>query len=211
MSVLAVVTGTRSGLGKAVDEALRSRGIACLSIARTPGPEPHITADLAQVHDWPARLGPKLSQFEFSALNFFDIAAILPLCPIDDDGFEAALEEAMRVNVINPLAIGRALLEIANAREGRLNVVHVSSGAALRPIPGWDAYCISKAAAAMAWRGLEQAHEAVTATLFQPGVIATDMQAKLRGQDDPNAADERALRDPDEVALDMLRACGLAT
>lgn len=215
MSALAVVTGTRSGLGKAVHQALLARETACISIARAAiagaDSSHHISADLAQSHDWRAHLRPKLSQFEFSALVFFDIAAVLPREQRGQPGFDVAMEEAMRVNVTTPLAIAAALHDAAGERGATLDIVHVSSGAALRPIPGWEIYCQTKEAAANSWREFAQAHENVTARIFQPGVIATAMQAELRARGDHSAAPEASLRTPEDVAAQMLRECGIAT
>lgn len=215
MSTLAVVTGTHAGLGKAVHEALLARDIACISIAREAvtgtNSSRHISADLAQLHNWDAHLRPKLSQFEFSALVFFDIAAVLPREQRGQTGFDVAMEEAMRVNVTTPLAIASALYDAAGERGATLNIVHVSSGAALRPIPGWEIYCATKKVAANSWREFARAHEGVTARIFQPGVIATEMQAELRARCDPSAAPEGSLRSPEDVAAQMLRESGIAT
>lgn len=213
MSGLAIVTGAGSGLGKAVCDALRAQQVTSIAIARRPLEHVstlQITADLSGSHDWPAMVGPMLSDLEFSRLTFFDIAAVLPHGAAQEADFEAGLVRAMQVNVTTPLAIGRALVGIARMREVSLDVVHISSGAALRPIARWGAYCASKAAAAMAWRVFEAENDCVTAHIVQPGVIATAMQEKLREEGDPNAAPEAALRAPDEVARDILRQSGFA-
>lgn len=209
---LAVLTGAGSGLGTAVRVRLESLAIPTIAIVRRPcdtGAATRIEADLAAPQDWPVKLGPMLSQASFARLWFFDIAAILPQGQMLGEPYAAQLEEAMRVNVHAPMAIARVLAGAALARGARLDIVHVSSGAAHRPIPGWGAYCVSKAAAAMQWRVLAEEAPFVTAHLFQPGVIATAMQAQLRAAGDPMAAPESALRSPAEVADDLLASCGL--
>lgn len=213
MSLLAIITGTSSGLGRAIHHALSAQGTQCIAIARSPGapPEtPDITADLAAQHDWPAKLAPFLSQLAFERLALFDIAAVLPQGAVFEREFDAKLEEAMQVNVHSPLAIGRALADFAAHAGSGLDVVHISSGAANRPIPNWGAYCVSKAAAAMAWRAFEAESPQVTAHIVQPGVIDTPMQASLRAAGDPAAAPEHQLRPPQAVAAEILRQCGFA-
>ena len=205
--MLAIVTGAGSGLGLAVHEALLRHGTECISIARSKAkhdPGRHIIADFAQQQDWPALVGPILRDLSFSRLVLFDIAAVLPQGSCLSVDFEAKMDLAMRVNVLMPQALGRSLAEVARSRGARLDIVHVSSGAALRPIPRWGAYCASKAAAASAWRVFEVENAFATAQIYQPGVIATKMQAGLRAQNDPNAAEEASLRDPNEVAHDLL-------
>ena len=214
MSRLAIITGAGSGLGKALCEELSESGVTSIAIARRPIEQssmPLIMADLSLSHDWPAIVGPMLSDLRFSRITFFDIAAVLPHGAALEGEFEGGMDEAMRVNVAAPLAIGKTLAEIARTRNVPLDVVHISSGAALRPIARWGAYCVSKSAAAMAWRVFESENDFVTAHIVQPGVIATAMQERLREKGDPNAAPQSALRSPREAARDVLLQSGFAS
>lgn len=212
MSALAVITGAGSGLGKSLHGALATREFPCVTItlsALTGDPARHISADLAERHDWPSKLAPILSQLAFERLWFFDNAAVLPQGEVLAPDFDVRLEEAMQVNVWSPLAIARALAGFARQRSALLDVVHISSGAAHRAIPNWGAYCMSKASAAMAWHQLEAEEPCVTAHLVQPGVIDTAMQRRLREAGDPVAADPSLLRSPEEVAAMILTQCGV--
>lgn len=211
MSVVAVISGARSGLGAAVYRSLLASRVHCVPIVRAPIDAPGETqciVDLASPHDWSAKLGPFLSHLAFERLWFFDIAAVLPLGGMIDDGAAGRLAEAMMVNVANPLAIASALGSIARSRAASFDVVHVSSGAADRAIPGWGAYCASKAAARLGWQSLAEESADISVHVFQPGVIATAMQANLRHAADPAAAPESMLRQPENVAQDLLLATG---
>ncbi|BDI59750.1 SDR family NAD(P)-dependent oxidoreductase [Qipengyuania nanhaisediminis] len=216
MSALAVVTGAGGGLGKAVCEALSAQGIAIIALMRSrdkgsPVPcDQTVIADLAETCDWQALLGPKLRQFEFSHLWLFDIAATLPDAGMRSDSFAQAFDRAMRVNVEAPIAIARVLAAASATCAAPFEIVHVSSGAAHRPIARWGAYCASKAAAAMAWDVLALEEEFVTLHKVQPGVIDTAMQAALRARGDPAAAPRALLREPAAVAADILAQCGIA-
>ena len=207
-----VISGACSGLGEAVRVALDRHGIPTLAIVRRDcevGDAVPLVADLAEPHDWEAELPPLLRKFAFSRLWFLDIAALLPQVPVRADDYDAQLGEAFAVNVLAPIRIARALATVAKERAAMLDIVHVSSGAAHRPIPGWSAYCTTKAAAAMQWRAFAEEETFITARLFQPGVIATAMQQRLRDAGDPFAAPEEALRSPEEVAMALLSECGL--
>jgi len=60
-------------------------------------------------------------------------------------------------------------------------IVNISSGAALTPLPGWSAYCVSKAGLAMLTRATAFEHgDRVRVYGLQPGMVDTDMQASIR-------------------------------
>ena len=61
-------------------------------------------------------------------------------------------------------------------------IVNVSSGAAMRPLEGWSAYCTGKAGLAMLTRAiaLENPDNGIRVFGFQPGTTDTDMQVTIR-------------------------------
>jgi len=91
------------------------------------------------------------------------------------------LVESMAVNLIAPMAIASACQKYARGCLSRIIVLNVSSGAAMRAIPGWSAYCSTKAAARMYFDVLASEEEArVAVHQFDPGVLDTQMQEKIR-------------------------------
>ena len=89
--------------------------------------------------------------------------------------------EHMAVNVEGPLFLTQALLPFMKG--GR--ILHISSGAAHKPYPGWGAYCTSKAALHMLYQllreELRQKHIVVGSA--RPGVVDTPMQDRVREAD----------------------------
>jgi 3-oxoacyl-[acyl-carrier protein] reductase len=61
-------------------------------------------------------------------------------------------------------------------------IVNVSSGAAIRPLEGWSAYCSAKAGLHMLTRAiaLETEGQGIRVFGFQPGTTDTDMQVLIR-------------------------------
>jgi NAD(P)-dependent dehydrogenase (short-subunit alcohol dehydrogenase family) len=61
-------------------------------------------------------------------------------------------------------------------------IVNVSSGAAIRPLEGWSAYCTGKAGLHMLTRAiaLENPSNGIRIFGFQPGTTDTDMQVIIR-------------------------------
>ena len=118
----------------------------------------------------------------------------------------------MLLNSAAPQAIGDAVVRTAHRVSTPTVLVQLTSGAGKNPYPGWSSYCAGKAATDMWCRttGLEQEmrSSSVSVLSLAPGVVATEMQAKIRDQDTtafPNVDRFRdmheggALRDPDVV------------
>ncbi len=123
------------------------------------------------------------------------------------------IEHAMRVNCLGPLSIVQQLTIATKAVGASLFILNVSSGAARRPIKGWVAYCVSKAAAVMAFDVLAAEHEHVEVLHFDPGVMDTDMQSCIRQQTLDVMPDVEVFRDfkvhqtlksPQEVAEQIM-------
>jgi NAD(P)-dependent dehydrogenase (short-subunit alcohol dehydrogenase family) len=85
------------------------------------------------------------------------------------------------VNRFGVFHLCRALLPHMLER-GSGTIVNISSGAASRPLEGWNAYCMGKAAAAMFTRALvhEYGRSGLRIYDFIPGVVAADMQVRIR-------------------------------
>ncbi|HTP50983.1 MAG TPA: SDR family NAD(P)-dependent oxidoreductase [Anaeromyxobacteraceae bacterium] len=194
---LCLVTGTTSGIGRAVAEVLLERGWEVLGIARREAPLAHpeyrhARVDLADTAALEARLdgdlGRELRLSERSRLGLVNNAAVVsPVGPLRRlPGAELA--RALAVNVVAPACLLGFLLRPAG--RARLRVVDVSSGAATRPYAAWSAYCSSKAALRML--GMVAGEEAESfppggaapldfaLASYEPGVVDTAMQASVR-------------------------------
>lgn len=124
-----------------------------------------------------------------------------------------SLERALRINCLAPLIIANTLAGIAHAQHRPFLVLDVSSGAACRPVGGWQAYCTSKAAYKMALDVLALENSHIKVVHFDPGVMDTSMQKLIRGQqeaDMPEVAAFRAyqaeglLKAPHAVAAELI-------
>lgn len=126
----------------------------------------------------------------------------------------SGLERAMRINCLAPLMIANFLTNIAQAQGRPLLVLDVSSGAACRPIRGWQAYCTSKAAYKMGLDVLAAENSHVQVVHFDPGVMDTPMQELIRAhhvEDMPEVEVFRAYRErgtlkmPFAVATELIQ------
>jgi benzil reductase ((S)-benzoin forming) len=231
---LAIVTGATGGIGAALIAELADRGCRLLAVGRNPTALSELRerhAALAPIEVMPADLGasadldglaeaiaghPGVSTAT-EAVLFNCAGTIAPIAPVHALAAEA-VEHAVRINVVAPTVLTAALLRArASRRTGRTTLVQVSSGAGLRPVSGWAAYCVSKAALNMlahcvAAEAGRYAHD-VRGFAVNPGATDTGMQQAIRDADPravPSAAHFRRLfadgqlRTPSSVAARLV-------
>lgn len=97
-----------------------------------------------------------------------------PLAEADAD----AWQRSWAINVLGPVMLTAAALPYLRMRGGR--VVNVSSGAAVRGMPGWGAYCVAKGAINQLTRVTAVEEPQVVAMAVRPGVVDTEMQRVIR-------------------------------
>lgn len=186
---IAIITGGGSGIGAALALALAERELSVLVIGRREQPLTEVCSQAPQhihalaldvslpeagahVRDWLQAQG-------FSARILVHNAAILEpvaaLAEIDN----TALQKHMAINFQAPLLLAQALLDQLGQGGRQL---FISSGAAYSPIPGWGAYCCSKAALHMLMQqfAIEFEHHRLASASLRPGVVDTPMQAQIR-------------------------------
>ncbi|DAC37551.1 MAG TPA: SDR family NAD(P)-dependent oxidoreductase [Candidatus Poseidoniaceae archaeon] len=187
-----VVTGGTKGLGRSLVMALVNEGHTVVAMGRD-------ASALAELHDGerihavhvdladPEAIAsaatevlalPPVAASGVSGLlhNAGDVAPVGAMSALDD----AAWARALQVNLVGVQQLTRGLWTGLVA--GRARVVTISSGASLRPIHGWSAYCASKAALDMWTRSLAvegQVH-GITAVAVAPGIVDTGMQQAIR-------------------------------
>ena len=179
-----VITAAAQGIGKA----------SALAFART-GATVHATdineTLLAELAKTPGIKTRKLDVLNDEAVNaaFAEIGRVDVL--FNCAGFvhsgsilemkDGDLDFAFNLNVRAMIRTIRAVLP-GMLERGRGDIVNVSSGAALRPLEGWSAYCAGKAGLAMLTRSIDLEHRAggIRVFGFQPGTTDTDMQVAIR-------------------------------
>lgn len=123
------------------------------------------------------------------------------------------IERAMHVNFWSPLKLSKHLAIEAKQLNSELIVINITSGAAIKPINGWLGYCVSKSSIKMALNVMEDECEHMQLYHFDPGVMDTDMQKKIRSSNTESMKDVsefselsnlNKLKDPKNVAQDLL-------
>jgi len=225
--ILTVLTGATRGLGHALYRELRSRGETVIVIGRRleglraekEGPilvefdlaraaKPDAAVRLAEL------LGEALAGQVFDRLVFISNAGIVePIGQVGGLG-PADVAAAAAINLVAPAIIADTCWRAAELKGAAFRVLNISSGAALRPIPGWAAYCATKAGARMFFDVLAAEEGGAEVRHIDPGVVDTDMQAVIRSTDHERfplveqfvtLAQEGRLQTPEAVAERILR------
>lgn len=183
----ALLTGAGSGIGQALADVLHARGDDLVLLAR----DEQRAEDLRQRYAGADVRAADLAEFGKIAGHVDDIeqldavihsAGVIELGPIAELRLED-LTSQLRINLVAPTELTRALLPALRAARG--TVVFVNSSAGLVANPHWGAYAASKfglKAVADALRE-EEAPHGVRVTTFYPGRTATPMQAKVHQQE----------------------------
>ena len=189
MNPTVLITGHSHGLGAALAAAWLETGACVIGLARRTNPELAATypdqlqetainlADSQAVLDYTRSDAFRHICQEADTLWLFNNAGtVAPSAPLgaqaDDD-----ITHALNLNITAPLLLANATVAHARDRE-RVRIVHISSGAARKPYPGWSIYGASKAA--LDRHAADAAAEGVRIVSLAPGVVDTAMQAGMR-------------------------------
>lgn len=185
----AIVTGGGTGIGRALAAELAGHGVNVLIVGRRAEQleqtraldDRHIQAVAADVteEDGRRRVQDALPGSASVSYLVHNAGLLDPIGPIGELDPQA-WRRNMAVNLEAPLFLTQGLL-------GRMNhgrILHVSSGAAHRPIAGWSAYCTAKAGLFMLYRCInaELNERRILCASLRPGVVDTPMQAHIREQ-----------------------------
>lgn len=191
---VAIVTGASRGIGAAAAQALGAAGATVVLAARNAAQMetnaqqinaaggkafamPCDVSDYAEcqrlVQETASRFGPP----DVLVNNAGVIEPISMVATADPREWARSIE----INLIGAYYAIRAVLP-GMLERGHGDIINVSSGAALRPLEGWSAYCSGKAGLAMLTRAIDLEHRAggIRVFGFQPGTTDTDMQVTIR-------------------------------
>lgn len=174
------ITGVSKGLGRETALRFLESGYPVVGIGRSHNIEhsnfTFISCDLSDTE----QVNAIEFERESSAVLINNAGLIGPLNRFLDASLQASIE-VMQVNTLAVMQLTHAFF--ANVQQKR-TVITISSGAATRSIPGWAAYCASKAAIDrfMETVQLECQEKGLQHRLFSvsPGVIDTPMQEAIR-------------------------------
>lgn len=190
--MIVYITGTSSGIGKALAELLLEQNHKVIGLSRRQTIEhpnyTHISIDLSDVEEVQTFNFPVNDKDDIVLIN--NAGSVGPIKPIGQQG----AIEIIRLNNLNLIAPQILSNQFIRQYQGNskpvYQIINISSGAGKRPIDAWATYCASKA-------GLDLFSETISEELLArqynnwhifsiaPGVVDTEMQSDIR-QSNPN-------------------------
>ena len=202
----AIVTGVSRGLGEALAFTLLARGFHVTGIGRASSARlggdryRFVELDFRNVGDIDAALTPALTAvlaLRPAAVSLINNAAISG--PVGVYGRHAAVDfiAPLVVNLAAPAALANLFIRVFSAAPGDRRIVNVSSGSAVRALPGTGWYSAAKAGLEMLTTGIaaEQGPRGIVAISLRPGIIATDMQVAARSHSEATFPSVQVFRD----------------
>lgn len=231
---LILITGVSSGLGRACFDILVQNEVYlwCFSrkfldyqkqIARNNQKINLIIQDLNDLSSLEANLNllENKNLQNLKELIFISNAGIVEPVAKAGNYLSQNVVLSSNVNYLAPVIMSNSVLKLSQQYGCSLKLVNVTSGAASRPVEGWSMYCSVKAAMKMYYDCLKAeniSNKRFSVYNFNPGVMDTQMQEKLRMTSEDDFPDlERYIRlkednqlaNPEKVAEKLLKDCGI--
>lgn len=182
-----IITGASRGLGLEIAELFHRKGVRVYDLSRSGSGPFHRPCDISQPAET-TRVMSKLMEEIFQESGWTRIglihnAAILGPVSLLEDLDTQDVKTNIQTNVVSFFSIITNFLSAMHGKSIPGFVVSISSGAALRGIPGWGLYCASKAAGDQLIRVIAQETDSqIMPIIFDPGIMDTKMQEEIRSQ-----------------------------
>jgi benzil reductase ((S)-benzoin forming) len=195
----AIITGASRGLGEAIAKRLIQEQIAVISVSRTENTEikqlalanglfyKHYSCNLSlekEVEEVFMEISHRIFLKNPKEIFLFNNAGMIePIHTVGNLDHTPTLRN-IQVNLIAPILITNIFFKNAQQTDSSVQVINITSGAAVRSIEGWSVYCSAKAGlnmftqtAALEQTELKTNHKIIA---FSPGIMDTNMQETIR-------------------------------
>ena len=184
MQKTALITGTGSGIGRAIAKLLLEEGYLVYGYSRsntiTHDNFTYVEIDLSKLSAVKELQFPKIVSQDVLLIN--NAGSIGEVIPLNIKKEEAIIYE-YNLNIIAPTLLCNKFINTYN--KDKKMIINIGSGAANNAIAAWSTYCSAKAALDMLTEVIaEEKHDKLTVFSVHPGVVDTNMQGEIRNSDE---------------------------
>jgi benzil reductase ((S)-benzoin forming) len=181
---VALITGTGSGIGKALAVLLLSEKYIVFGYSRTNQIKHNnftfTPIDLSNLKEVQKIKFPKV-EVATEVLLVNNAATIGSILPLDKKATTDIINE-YNLNLITPTLLSKLFINTYSKNQKIL--INIGSGAATYPIASWSSYCATKSGLDMLTEVIEkEKHKNLKVFSIHPGVVDTNMQQKIRESD----------------------------
>ena len=215
-SRIALITGATRGIGKEIAMLLAKNKIHVIILGRTLSALDELSDkinafggsstciqfdlnDLSEISKISHEVKQRWGKLDILISNAAYLHNLTPLSHLSEKDWQISLNTNLSSNWLLIKHFENLLLE---SKYGR--AIFMTSGASQGYRPFWGAYAITKAgldSMVRAWSS-EMEETNLNVNLYDPGATKTQMRARAYPGEDP-----KILKDPDEVAKDILKIC----
>ncbi len=191
MSKTMIVSGASRGIGAAIATEASGKGVNLVlnarsgdalealssSLAGSKSDVAIVSGDVSSKEVCERIVGKAVERFGGIDVVVNNAGVLEPVGPLDAVDSDEWVRNLM-VNVAGPVLLTKSALPSLRKRKGC--IINISSGAAIKAVRGWSAYCTSKAALNHFNRMLSAEYPEIIAVAVSPGMTATDMQLRIR-------------------------------
>ena len=182
---LIYITGSSSGLGKALAELLlEDNNNQVVGVARRKTIQheryTHYSLDLKETIN--ENIFQQLPADCEKVVLINNAGALGPITRVGSQSYRA-LADNYTVNVTAPSFLCNQFVKVYQNEKLQKIIINVSSGAGKHPIEAWSTYCASKAALDMFTQVLQAEYTDFKVFAVAPGIVDTPMQDNIRNAD----------------------------
>lgn len=191
MEKIIIITGGSKGLGLGLAKEYHKQGYRVISISRSKIDKLYIAeqyqCDLSKtdtIENIMLEIFSHLDKNNTTNLTLINNAGDLGTVNTLDTISPSDISYTIQVNLIAPLVLNSLFIKLSKGWECKKQIFNISSGAAVKPYESWSIYCSSKAGVDMMTKVIskeqKEVNNGVSIVSIYPGVVDTDMQAKVR-------------------------------
>ncbi len=177
------ITGTSSGIGKALAEEALKAGHIVTGLARRKNIEHpnyrHISVDLSDIENYSGIGFDGLREGVDEVVLINNAGSLGSVKPVEQIDLRRSAD-AYHLNLVAPSILSKLFLENLSESDLPKTIINISSGAGSYPIKSWSVYCASKAGLDMFSEVLKLDHPQVRCHAISPGIVDTEMQGEIR-------------------------------